>query len=116
MGTDREWIDATMLNALGCVFGVDVAVWQDGVDPLLVGHSTGPTDRSGEPALDLIHVAMVNDLHFWGVKRIDVNCTPTVDLTLVIGSGSPPKLKNAKLQKHMVVMRGVLSQPVLLCN
>ena len=85
MGTDKEWIDATMLNALGCVFSVDVAVWQDGVDPLLVGHSTGPADRSGEPALDLIHVAMVNDLHFWGVKRIDVNCTPTVDLTLEHG-------------------------------
>ena len=41
MGTDKEWIDATMLNALGCVFSVDVAVWQDGVDPLLVGIPLG---------------------------------------------------------------------------
>ena len=101
MGTDKEWIDATMLNALGCVFSVDVAVWQDGVDPLLVGHSTGPADRSGEPALDLIHVAMVNDLHFWGVKRIDVNCAPTVDLTLEHGDWMrlPEKVEERKTSK-----------------
>ena len=118
MGTDKEWIDATILNALGCVFRVDIAVWQDGVDPLLVGHSTGPTDRSGEPTLDLIRVAMVNDLHFWGVKRIDVNCTPTVDLTLEHRDWIrlPPKVEERKTSKAHGGDAGVLSQPVLGCN
>ena len=100
MGTDKEWIDATILNALGCVFRVDIAVWQDGVDPLLVGHSTGPSDPIGDPALDLIHIAMVNDLHFWGVKRIDDKRTPTADLTVEHGDWMRlPQVEQRKTSK-----------------
>lgn len=100
MGTDKEWVDATILNALGCMFRVDVAVWQDGVDPLLVGHSTGPAGGAGDPALDLIHVAMVNDLHFWGVKHIDDKCNPTVDLTVEHGDWMRlPQVEQRKTSK-----------------
>jgi len=100
MGTDKEWIDATVLNALGCVFNVDVAVWQSGVDPLLVGHATGPAERAANPALDLVHVVMVNDLHFWGVKRIDDNSNQLGDLSLEHGDWMRlPQVEQRKTSK-----------------
>ena len=66
---DKEWIDASVVHALGCVFSLDVFVWQLGMDPAVVGISAmvGSHQRS----LGSISVAMVNDLHFWGVVAQD---------------------------------------------
>ena len=36
---DKEWIDASVLHALGCVFRVDVIILQETVKPTFVGFS-----------------------------------------------------------------------------
>ena len=64
MGTDRCWVDASALHALGCHFRIDVLIWQENVDPSIVGHSFS---NCNEEPLAMISVVMVNDFHFWGV-------------------------------------------------
>ena len=70
METDKQWVDASVLHALGCVFRVDVALFQEGIDPVFVGHSLlQRTDVSStQEPLDMVTMAMVNDFHFWGVR------------------------------------------------
>ena len=69
MARDRTWIDVAVLHALGCSFRLDVAVHQEGIDPTLVGfslsHGTG-----GPLSVPLLSVAVVNDLHFWGLELV----------------------------------------------
>ena len=75
MSQSGQWIDACVLHCLGCHLRVDVVVWQPGLEPTLVGVSLW----EGAPAHDeppLVHVAMVNDLHFWGVERIESVVVP----------------------------------------
>ena len=40
MRQDKIWIDALVLHALACMFKVDLAVWQPGMDQTLVGAPT----------------------------------------------------------------------------
>ena len=70
--TDKEWIDASLMHALGCVFRVDVALWQEGADVTMVGHSLARLANGvvSSEALDMIPIALVNDLHYWGVIPI----------------------------------------------
>jgi len=65
MSRDKEWVDACVLHALGVRFNVDIAIWQETQEPALVGASMTKPGVAG----DILSVAMVNDLHFWGVKR-----------------------------------------------
>ena len=67
MAADKEWIDASVLHALGCHYRVDVAVWQAGMDMMIVGISLTNTNVN---ELALINIAMINDLHFWGVRHL----------------------------------------------
>ena len=67
MAADKEWIDASVLHALGCHYRVDVAVWQAGMDMMIVGISLTNTNVK---ELALINIAMINDLHFWGVRHL----------------------------------------------
>ena len=69
METDKEWVDASLMHALGCVFRVDVALWQEVGDLTVVGHSLArPAEGAvSTEALDMIAIAVVNDLHYWGV-------------------------------------------------
>ena len=114
MATDQQWIDATVLNALGCHYKVDVAVWQAGVDPLLVGHATGPADRAIDPALDLVHVAMVNDLHFWGVKYVDDSGNQLGDLSLEHGDWMRlPQAEERKGSSNADAESDVASGPIM---
>ena len=38
-GSDKEWVDASVIHALACAFRVDVAIWQDHLEPMIVGFS-----------------------------------------------------------------------------
>ena len=70
METDKHWIDASVLHALGCIFRVDVALFQEGADPMIVGHSL-LRPSGGSPmaeTLDMVPLAMVNDFHYWGIE------------------------------------------------
>ena len=69
MARDREWVDASFIHALGVVFHVDVQIWQEHMEPAIVGHSLMVSDSPTEPHA-LLNMAMVNDLHFWGVCPI----------------------------------------------
>lgn len=69
MARDREWVDASFIHALGVVFHVDVQIWQEHMEPAIVGHSLMLSDSPTEPYA-LLNIAMVNDLHFWGVCPI----------------------------------------------
>ena len=67
MNKDSEWIDASVLHALGCTYKVDIAVWQENQDPMIVGISLS---TSAVKEIALINVAMVNDFHFWGLRAL----------------------------------------------
>ena len=66
--TDKEWIDASVLHALGCVFRVDVVILQETVEPTFVGFSLLDTGVT----LSLVPVAMENDRHFWAACKAEV--------------------------------------------
>ena len=66
MARHGEWIDASVIHALACIFRVDCLVFQSKMSPAIVGHSI-TTGEIREP-LAMINLAMVNDLHFWGVR------------------------------------------------
>ena len=85
MRADCEWIDASMLHALCCVFSVDAAVFQPTGDPMIVGKSLeGDTAGAHQVrALDTIPIALVNDKHWWGVTVIKE--PPLQDLSLERG-------------------------------
>ena len=51
---DKEWVDASVIHALACVFRVDVAIWQAHQEPHVLGHFMS----SQSPAF-----AAVNDRH-----------------------------------------------------
>jgi hypothetical protein len=68
MATNGEWVDASAIHALAATFKVDCLIFQSKASPAIVGHSI-MEGRTSE-TLDCINLAMVNDLHFWGVRPI----------------------------------------------
>ncbi len=71
MGKDGEWVDASFLHALACHYRVDCLVWAEHGEPMRIGHSLG---READASFGYVPVAMVNDLHFWGlVEEIPIN-------------------------------------------
>ena len=62
---DGAWIDCSVLLALACVFAVDVVIHQPGQPPATVGPSLMQI-----PALARVNIAMINDLHFWGLQHV----------------------------------------------
>jgi len=70
MGRDGNWIDTAFLHSLGCAYGVDVVIFQEGVEPAFVGVSLQGMDdcRQGDGGNSIaVPVALVNDYHFWGL-------------------------------------------------
>ena len=65
VATNGEWADASIIHALSCLHRVDCAIWQDAMDQCLLGISLmSAEDNHDRP---LIHLAMRNDVHWWGV-------------------------------------------------
>ena len=73
VGTDRKWLDASILFVLSVHYGVDVCVWQDGQDPALIGISMVPNPPASKSAIPLVPIAVEADRHFWGVIPLDVS-------------------------------------------
>ena len=73
VGTDRKWLDASILFVLSVHYGVDVCVWQDGQDPALIGTSMVPNRAASKAAIPLVPIAVEADRHFWGVIPLDVS-------------------------------------------
>ncbi len=67
LARNGEWLDASALHALACSFKADLMVWQPAVEPALLGHSCV---AGASPSTVMLHVALVNDLHFWGVRLL----------------------------------------------
>jgi len=78
---DGEWVDASVIHALACVFCVDVAIWQAHQEPHVLGHSML---EAGDPAFGLVPIALTNDHNFWGVVVADVAKRPTSDKLIEI--------------------------------
>lgn len=76
IGTMSKWADATALHALGCHFGVDVLVWQAGMDPAILGVSAGDDGAQNAQDPPLISAAMENDRHFWAVHPLREDIVP----------------------------------------
>ena len=74
MSTDGEWVDASVIHALACVFRVDVAIWQAHQEPYMLGHSMSSPE---DPPFGLVPIALKNDHHFWGVNVADFDHGPT---------------------------------------
>ena len=66
MRIDKKWVDCMVIHSLACLFGVDVDVWQTGMDGTLLG--TSLHKDPGATFIPLLTIAMVNDLHYWGVR------------------------------------------------
>ena len=62
-----EWVDIAFMHALACAFGVTVLVFQDGVDPAIIGPHLIDGD-DGDCYL-VVPVALVSDYHFWVVVK-----------------------------------------------
>jgi len=77
---DKEWVDASVIHALACVFRVDVAIWQAHQEPHVLGQSM----LSQSPAFGLLPLALNNDHHFWGVVVAGVEKRPTSDKLIEI--------------------------------
>ena len=73
MGKSGSWVDTVFLHAMACSFGVDVIVFQEGMEPGLLGASL-----AGEKSLDMLPVALANDHHFWAMQPAEV-VTPVVN-------------------------------------
>ena len=63
VSTSGAWIDCSFLLALACVFNVDIIIFQNKMEPTLLGCS-----MLGMTPLAAIPIAMVNDMHFWGLR------------------------------------------------
>ena len=62
-----EWVNTASLHHLACVFWVTLLVFQDGVDPSILGPHLVDGDNGD---CDLVApVALVNDYHFWAVLK-----------------------------------------------
>ena len=59
MATNGEWVDASVIRALAARFQIDCIVFQSKQSPAIRW-----------PFHAMINLAMVNDLHFWGVRPI----------------------------------------------
>ena len=74
MFMDGEWADTALLLGMACAFGVDVVIFQVGMDPALIGISmlsdTGPATASMRSGSRLVPLALVNDRHFWGLRPL----------------------------------------------
>jgi hypothetical protein len=85
MNVPGEWIDAAALQAIACSFKVDLLVWQLNQEPALLGYSGTP--GMTQP-LGTFCIAMVNDLHYWGViPKEETACTfciPQMPVTLCV--------------------------------
>ena len=67
MQRNGEWVDTASTHALACAFGVTVLVFQEGVDPAIIGPHLIDGDN-GDCDL-VVPVALVNDYHFWAVVK-----------------------------------------------
>ena len=68
VGKYKDWVDASVLHALGCAFKVDVLIFQEKVDPTVVGFSL----LGGGDAHNIVPLAMMNDRHFWSVRTTEL--------------------------------------------
>jgi hypothetical protein len=64
-----QWVDTSILHALGCVFDVDILVMQCSEDALVGASLMEGSEADDRP---LISIALQNDLHFWGCRPMEV--------------------------------------------
>ena len=67
---DNYWIDCAVIHALCSVYQVDAIVFQAGMEPLIVGPSI--LEQGAEMSKNMVALALVNDFHFWAVKRVQL--------------------------------------------
>ena len=67
LARNGEWLDASALHDLACSFKADLMVWQPAVEPALLGHSCV---AGASPSTVMLHVALVIDLHFGGIRLL----------------------------------------------
>jgi hypothetical protein len=58
------WLDAAGLHGLAVHYGVDLYIFQAGMDPALLGPSL---NEANSPSKATISLGMVNDLHYWAL-------------------------------------------------
>ena len=96
MSENYQWIDACVIHALGCVFKVDVVIFQTSIDPAFVGKST---NVEGTAATSTIAVALQNDRHFWAAVPMKEE-TGSVDMAIVHAIDSNDFLKRHHSQQN----------------
>lgn len=65
-----HWADTAFLHALGCAYGADVYVFQDGMDISLLGPTLSLSEGRGKNGKAIaVPVALANNHHYWGVKQ-----------------------------------------------
>ena len=74
MFMDGEWADTVLVLGMACAFGVDVVIFQVGMDPALIGvcllEGTGPDKASMGPSPRVVPMALANDRHWWGLRSL----------------------------------------------
>ena len=67
MRRNGEWADTVFMHALACAYGVTVLVFQDSIEPAILGPHLHD-DLEHECAV-VVPVALVNDYHFWAAVQ-----------------------------------------------
>ena len=67
MQKSGEWVDTAFMHVLACAVGATELVFQDGVDPAIIGPKLIDGDY-GDCDL-VVPVALVNDYHCWDVVK-----------------------------------------------
>ena len=66
-----EWIDTAFLHALGAAHGANVLIFQPGMEMAIVGADLAESadEHNRQPPMT-VPIALVNDVHFWGVTEL----------------------------------------------
>lgn len=96
---DCHWADTVFLHALGCAYGANVYVFQDGMDISLLGPTLSMCEGGEEDDKAIaVPVALANNYHYWGVKQEVMTPAAPVDkgdfalcLLPVSGQGVSPQ-------------------------
>ena len=80
MAQPGSWVDTAFMHAMGCANHVDIVLIQAGTSPVLLGTSTHEGQETDDDNQDkeptVVPIALVNDVHFWGLLPVESVMTP----------------------------------------
>jgi hypothetical protein len=93
-----QWLDSAFLHAVGCACKADVLIFQDNMDPTVLGYSL-----IGEEPCAIVPIALHNDHHFWAMlaeKNVPVAFVDKGDAIKIDPRSGTASRKNEAADQH----------------